>query len=65
MIIHDDADMATIVRMTVAALKESARHVGKADRAISNAQIAEIEGAIGRLQDMLALKKRMNDANRT
>lgn len=60
MVIHDDADMATVVHETVSAIRESARHVGKADRAISDSQIAEIEAAILALQNTLNLKKRVN-----
>jgi hypothetical protein len=58
MIIHDDADMETVVQETVAALKESAKHVGKADRAVTTEQITEIEAAMGQLQNALDLKKR-------
>jgi nicotinamide mononucleotide (NMN) deamidase PncC len=54
MVIHDDANMETVVKETISAMDEGARHIGKADRAISKSQIAGIEGAIGRLQ--LALK---------
>lgn len=64
MYIDEDADTPTLVRETVSALNESARHVGKVDRSISNDQIAEIEGAIRMLQNMLSLKKRMNDDRR-
>lgn len=64
MVIHDDADMATVVRETVAALKESARHVGKADRAISDGQIAEIEVAMDGLKRTLELKKGVNETGR-
>lgn len=57
MTIDDDADMPTVVRETVAALKESARHIGKADRGVSPEQIAEVEDAIRSLQSTLRLKK--------
>lgn len=56
MIIHDDADMEAVVRQTVAALRESAAHVGKADRHISAAQIEEIQEAIAALQNALRFK---------
>jgi hypothetical protein len=65
MIIHDDADMSTVVKQTVEAIYESARHVGKVDRAISSAQIGEIEAAISRLQSTLDLKKRVNGTSRS
>jgi hypothetical protein len=65
MVIHDDADMAEVVRESVAALKESARHVGKADRHISDSQIAEIEAAMDVLKKTLELKKRVNDTGRS
>lgn len=58
MYIHDDADMATVVKETVAALKEGARHIGKADRGISADQIKQVEDAVKHLQNMLDLKKR-------
>lgn len=64
MVIHDDADMAEVVRESVAALKESARHVGKVDRHISDAQIAEIEAAMNVLKTALELKKRVNETGR-
>lgn len=60
MVIHDDADMATVVREAVAALKEIAMHVGKADRAISDSQIVEVEAAVAVLTRTLELKKRVN-----
>ncbi|MCJ2131304.1 hypothetical protein [Methylobacterium sp. E-045] len=56
MIIHDDADMATVVRQTVQALKESAAHVGKADRRISTEHVEEIQEAIAQLQNALRFK---------
>ncbi|QDZ09380.1 hypothetical protein [Devosia ginsengisoli] len=65
MVIHDDADMATVVGETVQAIKESARHVGKADRAISAVQISEIEAAVEILQKTLELKKRVNAVARS
>lgn len=65
MYISDDADMATVVCETVSALKEGARHVGKADRGISPEQIEEIEAAIRTLQSALDFKKRANDAQRS
>jgi hypothetical protein len=57
MYIHDDADMETVVKETVEAIREGARHIGKADRAISATQIAEVETAIKLLQGMLDLKR--------
>ncbi|WP_156629565.1 hypothetical protein [Methylobacterium sp. Leaf85] len=56
MIIQDDADMATVVSETVAALNESAKHVGKADRTITGAQIKDIQDAIAVLQNVLRFK---------
>jgi hypothetical protein len=64
MLIHDDADMATVVRETIAALDESARHIGKADRSITAEEIGEIEASMKRLQDGLDFKKRANSAAR-
>jgi hypothetical protein len=58
--ISHDADTETVVRETVAAIKESALHIGKADRTIELRQIEEIEAAVRLLQGMLTLKKRAN-----
>ncbi|QIJ76171.1 hypothetical protein GU700_17175 [Methylobacterium sp. NI91] len=60
MAIHDDADMETVVGTTVAALQESAHHIGKADRRITDDQIVQVEEAIERLRKTLDLKKRVN-----
>lgn len=57
MFIHDDADMDTVVAKTVAAIKEGARHIGKADRSISSVQVKNIEAAVEILQTALRLKK--------
>lgn len=60
MVLHDGADMETIVRETVAAFKEGARRIGKADPGISNEQIGEIETALRGLQRTLDMKKQNN-----
>lgn len=60
MAIHDDADMETVVRTTVTALQEGALHIGKADRRITDQQIAQVEEAVERLRKTLDLKRRIN-----
>jgi hypothetical protein len=57
--------MAEVVRESVVALQEIARHVGKADRHISDAQIAEVEGALNALKKTLELKRGVNETGRT
>lgn len=57
MYIHDDADMVEVVQTTVSALKESARHVGKADRSITETQVLEIRKAIAELENALRFKQ--------
>lgn len=64
MAIHDDADMETVVTTTVMSLRESALHIGKADRGITDEQLARVEEAFERLRKTLDLKKRIN-ADRT
>ncbi len=64
MIIHDDADMATVVKETVSGIAEGARHIGKADRHITQKQIDEVRASIAVLENTLSLKERVN-ANRT
>jgi hypothetical protein len=46
MYISDDATMDEVVEKTVAALKEAARHVGKADSTIAWSQAKQIKEAI-------------------
>jgi hypothetical protein len=58
--IHDDADMATVVKETIARIKEGALHIGKADRRIEPDQIKQVEDAIQLLQNTLNNKKRVN-----
>ncbi|CAO4136740.1 hypothetical protein [Methylorubrum extorquens] len=60
MAIHDDADMETVVKVTVASLQTSDLHIGKADRQITDAQIAQVEAAVERLRETLDFKKRIN-----
>ena len=60
MAIYDDADMETVVKVTVASLQQSDLQIGKADRQITDAQIAQIEEAIERLRKTLDFKKRIN-----
>ena len=60
MAIHDDADMETVVKVTVTSLQESDLHIGKADRQITEGQIAQVEAAIERLRKTLDFKKRIN-----
>jgi hypothetical protein len=60
MAIHDDADMETVVKVTVASLQTSDLHIGKADRQITDAQIAQVEAAVERLRKTLDFKKRIN-----
>ncbi|GEP12415.1 hypothetical protein [Methylobacterium gnaphalii] len=60
MAIHDDADVETIVKVTVASLEQSDLHIGKADRQITDAQIPRVEEAIERLRKTLDFKKRIN-----
>lgn len=62
--IHDDASMDTVVGETVSALNDAARHIGKADRSITPAQIEEVEAAIAQLRSALHLKMSIN-ASRT
>lgn len=57
MYLHDDADMGTVVATTAKAILEGARHVGKADRALSAEQMAQLETAIKELQRVLATRK--------
>lgn len=57
MYLHDDADIATVVTATAKAILDGARQIGKADRAMSNEQIGQLETAIKELQ-------RAIDANR-
>jgi hypothetical protein len=63
MYIDDDADIATVVEKTVAAIKEGARLIGKirADP-IDAAQIERVEDAIAELQKILNVRKRMLNA---
>ena len=61
---HDDLDIATVVKETVAALRKGARMIGKADRRIEVDQINEVEEAIKLLQNTLNFKRRMRDAER-
>lgn len=56
MIINDDAPMTEVVEKTVAALQESAAHIGKADRAITETQVQKIKDAIARLESTLQFK---------
>ena len=65
MYISDDANMETVVTQTSAAIREGARHVGKADRPITAGQVAELEIAILELQRMIDMKKILNDAHRS
>lgn len=50
MYLHDDTDMATVVTTTAKAILEGARHISKADRAISKEQIGQLETAVKELQ---------------
>ena len=59
MVISEDADMAVVVRETVAALQEGARHIGKADRMMDAEQVREVESAISELQNALQMKARI------
>ena len=59
MVISEDADMAVVVRETVAALQEGARHIGKADRMMDAEQVREVESAIAELQNALQMKARI------
>ncbi len=61
---HDDSDMATVVKDTVGAIKAGARLIGKVDRRIEVDQIEEVEAAISILQKTLDLKRRMRSAPR-
>ena len=58
MYLHDDADMATVVTTMAKAIIEGARHIGKADRGITNEQIGQLETAIKELQGVIDMKKR-------
>ncbi|WP_375458304.1 hypothetical protein [uncultured Enterovirga sp.] len=58
MIIREDADIAMVVSETVAALEESTRHIGKADRAMTSEQIAVVETAMDELRKALESKGR-------
>lgn len=62
---HDDSDMATVVKETVSAIKEGARLIGKLDRRIEAAQIEQVEDAIKGLQRTLDIKKGILGAKRT
>ena len=57
MYINDDADSETVVRITLEALNECKRHIGKADRGYSDEQIQEIELAIIDLQKTIDRKR--------
>ena len=57
MYIHDDADKGAVLKQTVTAMLEAARHIGRDDCALGPEQIAEIETAIRKLQGVLAAKK--------
>ncbi len=57
--------MAEVVDKGAAAIKEVARHVGKADRKIGAGQIARIEDAVAQLQKTLDFKKKMLNAPRS
>ena len=54
MYIHDEADMGTVVTETAKTLLEAGRHIGRADRALSAEQIAQLETAIKELQRSIA-----------
>jgi hypothetical protein len=56
--IDDDADTATVINQTVAAIREAAAHIGKADRRFDADQIRQVEDAVRLLQGMLNFKKR-------
>jgi hypothetical protein len=58
MYIHDDADMTTVVTTTAKAILEGARHVGKADRDLTEEQIIQLEKTIAQLQNMIEMKKK-------
>ncbi|WP_156460157.1 hypothetical protein [Mesorhizobium sp. Root157] len=57
MYIHDDTDIATVVTTTAKAILEGARHLGKANRAISKEQTGQLETAIKELQRAIATSK--------
>lgn len=62
MYIDDDANTETVVLATTKAIRESARHIGKADRTVSPQQIGEVEAAIKELQNALNNQRRANNA---
>lgn len=62
MYIDDDADADTVATEVVAAIKESARHIGKIGLSFQAAQFQEIEAAIEQLQNMINLKRKMNNS---
>ena len=65
MVIHDDADGATIAKATIAAARECARMIGKIGPSFTAQELADMEEAIGRIANAIDLKKRMNDTARS
>lgn len=65
MIIHDDADGATIAKETIAAARECARMIGKIGPKFTATELSDMEEAVGRITKAIELKKRMNNAHRT
>ena len=65
MVIHEDADGATIAKETIAAAKECARMIGKIGPKFTAKELADMEEAMGHIANAINLKKRMNDAARS
>jgi hypothetical protein len=64
-IMTSEPDMASLVGATVSAMREATRQILKADRAITDDQINELERAYLILADALELKRLENEAARS
>jgi hypothetical protein len=61
----NEPDMASLVGATVSAMRKATRQILKADRAITDEQINELERAYLILADALELKRLENEAARS
>lgn len=65
MIIHEDADGATIAKETIAAANECARMIGKIGPKFTAKELSDMEVAVGHIIRAIELKKQMNKTSGT